>query len=71
MMEEHLDVLKATLSSDLYALDVYLTGALQRSYHLVEGFLLAWDRWNVHRRGSPRALSDRQPRALPIPLPAT
>lgn len=46
-MDEHLDVLKDMLSSDLYALDLYVTGALQRSYHLVEGFLLAWDHWNV------------------------
>lgn len=46
-MDEHLDVLRETLSSDLYSLDLYLTGALQRSYHLVEGFVLAWDHWNV------------------------
>jgi hypothetical protein len=46
-MDEHLDVLKAILSRDLYPLDLYMSGALQRSYHLVEGFLLAWDHWNV------------------------
>lgn len=46
-MDEHLDVVTEVLSSDLYPLDLYLTGALQRSYHLVEGFLLAWDHWNV------------------------
>ena len=46
-MDEHIDVLTEVLSSDLYPLDLYLTGALQRSFHMVEGFLLAWDHWNV------------------------
>lgn len=46
-LDEHLGVLTEILTSDLYPLDLYLTAALQRSYHLVEGFLLAWDHWNV------------------------
>ena len=32
---------------DLYLTDMFLVGAAQRSYHVVQGFLSTWDTWNV------------------------
>lgn len=31
----------------MYSIDLFLLAAAQRSLHLVEGFLLLWDAWNV------------------------
>ena len=45
----HLDLVQRYLgTADLYTLDLFISGVANRSYYLVEGFLTAFDDWNVY-----------------------
>lgn len=47
-MEQHIGYSMLHMSAgDFGVLDMIVSGSIQRSYHLVEGFIRTWDGWNI------------------------